>query len=370
MIHGRYSDGIRSTTHDVEVTRLESGIKITFPISGNTLIWSFPETRIEREIGEARLHRVREGVDAGERLSVNLTVFEAMFAGDLARLGKGRAGEAGPGRIALWTGLAIASMAVLFFVGLPFLARIIAPLVPYSWEVSLGKSVEPQVLEMVGQGKPAKLCGKPDGPGKTALNAMASRLVANTKLPGELKIDIVDLPVINAFALPGGRIFLFRPILEKATNPDEVAGVLAHEIGHVIHRDSMRALIHDSALSIIVGIVIGDVTGGGLIGGLGKMALGSAYSRENERDADKVSVDLMGQAGADPRAINIFFRRLTELEKGGGSGGLLAALNSHPITGERIAAVDAMSDKSPPPRAPILNSAEWAALKSICAEGQ
>lgn len=370
MLHARYTDGIRPVSHDVEVRPVAGGVEITFPANATKLVWRFDETHLEREDGEAKLFRMRHGSDTGERLTANQAVFEQAFARDMPAFNRGRDHNDSTRRIAIWSVAAIASLLLVFMVGLPLIARIGAPIIPFSWEVKLGEGVEPQILEMFGQGKAPKICGLKDGPGRKALDTLVKRLTAEARLPGALKVDVLDTPVTNAFALPGGRIFLFRPILDKAGGPDEVAGVLAHEIGHVINRDAMRAMIHDGALSLVVGMMLGDVTGGTTVAMLGKMMLGNAYSRENERDADKVSVRLMGQAGADPRAINAFFGRLRDLE-GKDGGAISNAFRSHPITQERIERVEQLAGDAPRSRfTPSLDAGEWQALKAICAEGK
>ncbi len=367
-ISARYFDGVRPMAQEVRLRENAARLEILFEDGRAPVFWPFPEARIDSLTPEARLHRVERNIDTGERLVATAYDFQRAFGAVAAFLGKGRAGEAGAVKIVLWCGAAIASLVFLFFVGLPALARVAAPIVPWSWEASIGRSVEPQVLEFFGKGKAPSVCGGENSPGKQALEAMVSRLAAGAKLPGPLRVDILDTGMTNAFALPGGRILIFRPILEKAETPDEVAGVLAHEIGHVVHRDAMRALIHDGILSLMVGAVLGDLTGGSTIAILSKMMLGSAYSRENESEADQVSVDLMRKAGADPRAINHFFRRIAPL--GGGKPSILDALNSHPVTSERIAAVEKLAADAPKGGKPILDAREWAALKGICAEGK
>lgn len=365
-IAARYSDGKVAASLAVTIAPAAGGIEIRFGGEAPPRLWPFAETRIEEANGEARLHRVLAGEDTGERITAPAPAFRATFAAALPRFGKGRAGEISGARIALWCGAALASLAFLYFVGLPAFARLAAPLVPWRWEASLGRAVEPQVLDYFGKGKPPRLCGTEGSPGKRALEAMTAKLAAGAKLPAPLRVDVIDTRETNAFALPGARIFIFRPIIEKAANPDEVAGVLAHEIGHVIHRDAMRGLIHDGALSLIIGAMIGDVTGGSTVTILSKMMLGSAYSRENEAEADAVSVDLMRKAGADPGAINAFFRRLSALE--GRNRSVLDALRTHPVTSERIAKVERLAGELPPEARPILDAAEWRALKDICAE--
>lgn len=364
-IRARYFDGDRPLARDATIRRVASGIEIV-PDGAPAIRWPFDESRLDRRTPDVQLHRVEAGIDHGERLIVATDAFMLLFGGDIARFGQGRAGEASGRRIVAWSAAAIVSITLIFLFGLPFFARTAAPLVPWGWEAALGRKIEAEVLDHFTDGKVPRLCGREDGPGRRALARLVERLAAGATLPGPLVVAVLDSTTTNAFALPGGRIFLFRPIIEKADHPDEVAGVLAHEIGHVVHRDSMRGLIHDAALSVLVGLVIGDVTGGSTIAILSKTIAGSAYSRENESEADRVSVDLMRAAGADPRAINRFFRRIAPLDAGGKS--VLDAFRSHPVTGERIANVEALAAGAPPAAQPILDGADWSALKGICAE--
>jgi Zn-dependent protease with chaperone function len=366
MLHGRYSDGVSPLTHDAEVTRMDGGLMISVPRRNLHVTWNFEDVHWEKLGAESRLTLIQQEIDTGARLSLNTALLERECTGDLRRFRTRRAGEAGGTRIALWSVAAIASLAFILLIGLPFFARVATPLIPYSWEVKLGESVEKDVLAMVSQGKPARLCTSPGTPGRAALDEITRRLTANLALKGPLKVDVVDIDITNAFALPGGRIFLFREVIEKASSADEVAGALAHEIGHVVHRHSMRAVLHDGALSVLAGLVLGDVTGGTSIALLGRMMLGSAFSREQERESDQVSVQLMQEAGADPRAINVFFRRLLKAD---GGEGVLATFRSHPLTAERIENVDRMADDAPPAKRPILSQGQWADLKNACKGG-
>jgi beta-barrel assembly-enhancing protease len=361
----RYFDGVRPVAQDVLLRRISVGLEIRLDPSRSPVVWPYAEARIDGMTPEARLHRVKDGLDTGERVVLAGEDFTRLFGSMLGAFGKGRAGEASRSRILFWSGTAIASLAFLYFVGLSAFARYAAPLVPWHWEAALGKSIEPEVLGIFSRGKPAEVCGGPTSAGKAALEIMVAKLAAGARLPGPLRVDVLDVGQTNAFALPGARIFLFRPVIEKAGDPDEVAGVLAHEIGHVIHRDSMRALIHDGALSLVIAAVLGDFTGGSTVAMLGNMMLGSAYSRENESEADRVSVDLMRKAGADAGAINRFFQRLGKDEKNGRS--ILDVFRSHPITAERIEEVGKLAAGSAA-KAPLLDARQWADLKGICAE--
>ena len=72
---------------------------------------------------------------------------------------------------------------------------------------------------------------------------------------------VLPSSVPNAFALPGGKVFVLNALLEKADSPDEIAGVLAHELGHLKHHDNMRGLIYNGGTSFLIGLLFGDVTG-------------------------------------------------------------------------------------------------------------
>ena len=90
--------------------------------------------------------------------------------------------------------------------------------------------------------------------------------------------------VPNAVALPGGRIYLFDGLLRRADNPDEIAGVIAHEIGHVARRDGLRKLIQTGGSSFLLGLLFGDVTGGGTLILLGRALVDSSlFARRRER---------------------------------------------------------------------------------------
>ncbi|MCP6768804.1 M48 family metallopeptidase, partial [Klebsiella pneumoniae] len=77
-----------------------------------------------------------------------------------------------------------------------------------------------------------------------------------------LEAEVLSSSIPNAFALPGGKIYLLDGLLQKAQSADEIAGVIAHELGHVRHRDNMRKVIQNGGTSFLIGILFGDITGG------------------------------------------------------------------------------------------------------------
>jgi predicted Zn-dependent protease len=159
-------------------------------------------------------------------------------------------------------------------------------------------------------------------------------------------------------ALPGGHIYVYDGLIEKAQTPDELAGVLAHEIGHVARRDGTRIVLQTAGMSFLFGMMLGDFVGGGAVVIAARTVLRSSYSRRVESAADAYSVALMTKVGGDPHALAVILGRIVS-EHG------LRILLDHPETKERIAAIDAVAVAGAP--RPLLDAAEWSALKQICA---
>ena len=164
----------------------------------------------------------------------------------------------------------------------------------------------------------------------------------------------------NAVALPGGHIYVFEGLVGKSETPDELAGVIAHEIGHVAHRDGTRAILQSAGLSFLFGMLLGDFVGGGAVVLASRTMLRSAYSREVEAQADRYAVDLMAKAGGDGRALGSVLERIS----GAVEPAALSLLLDHPLTKARVAAINAAA--STDPTAPLLDAGDWAALKQIC----
>ena len=183
------------------------------------------------------------------------------------------------------------------------------------------------------------------------LTALGDRLVANA--PPELKQPVyeysftpVNLKEINAFALPGGPMFVHRGMFDAAAEEGEVVGVMAHELSHVLLRhgtaNASKAQNPWLQLGQLAGAVGGAVAGGGIGSmiaqgsqfGLGTLLL--RYSREFEKQADLLGVQIMARAGYDPRALAHMFETIArESQASGGSGPQW--MSSHPDPGNRTA---------------------------------
>lgn len=139
----------------------------------------------------------------------------------------------------------------------------------------------------------------------------------------------------NAFALPGGDIVITDELLALMKDePDAVLTVLAHELGHVQHRHGLRLLLRAGAVGVVTSVVLGDFSS--LLAAAPALLATSAYSRDNEREADAYARALARAGGADTSRMAVFFARIAEEHAGVGEESLAIAISSHPADAERV----------------------------------
>jgi predicted Zn-dependent protease len=175
---------------------------------------------------------------------------------------------------------------------------------------------------------------------------------------------VVDAPDVNALAAPGGYIVVFRGLLDRARTPDELAGVLAHEIEHVLHRHTTRAVIQHASTGLLLAALTGDMTGPLAYGLESARVLGQLqYSRRAEEEADRDGMKLLLAARVAPDGMIGFF---DELAKGEHPRRVLRYLSTHPSPTDRIAALRALAAGAPGSPTPVLTDQQWQDLKAIC----
>lgn len=270
------------------------------------------------------------------------------------------------GRILGWAAGAIASVALIIFVLVPVMADQLATYLPPAGEKALGDATFERIRAALGEDMlPVNTCEAPEGLG--ALAAMEARLNAGPDLPYPVEITVLDHDLVNAFAMPGGRIVLFRGLIEAADGPDEVAAVLAHEIGHVVNRDPTRDALRLAGSVGVLGLIFGDFAGGTVVLLLANELINAKYSQSAETGADDYAHALLTEAGLPPAALGTFFERLRE--EYGDAEGIFAHFSTHPQMTARIeAALAAQGSAEAAGRTgtPSLDRAQWLALRRIC----
>ncbi|HXT20522.1 MAG TPA: M48 family metalloprotease [Thermoanaerobaculia bacterium] len=182
-------------------------------------------------------------------------------------------------------------------------------------EMNMGKNADSELVSTVGV--------YDDDGWAEYVDEVGHRLAAASErpyLPWSFKV--LDDPTVNAFALPGGYVYVTRGLLAVTTSEDELAGVLAHEIGHVAARHAVQRVSRAAPLGVLTGLGAATAglvspTLGAAVGGFGAAAnemLLAPYGRDQEREADRVGAEMSAKAGFDPTALAEALRALEREE--------------------------------------------------------
>jgi Zn-dependent protease with chaperone function len=350
-----YFDGTSNRRHRVT---LAFNDQLEINADGHTLaLWPFADIRrADSPSGTLRLTCLT--APALARLEIRDAAVAAQVTSRCTGLDANLPGHRGIAAIVGWSLAAAVSIIAVVLFGVPLAADRLAPLVPPALERRLGDVAEGQVKVLFGN----KVCNDPAG--QAAFNKLVNTLRAAAGMDVSIETAVLSTSVPNAFALPGGKVYLFNGLLAKADNPDEIAGVLAHELGHLRHRDNTRNLIYNGGTSFLIGLLFGDVTGSGALIFASRSLVTASYSREAERNADTFSIDVMHELGRSPKAMGELLFRVTgkEVDKP------LSILANHPLTEDRLARMT--SEDRPVTGPPLLSAEEWASLKAICNAGK
>jgi predicted Zn-dependent protease len=346
----RFSEGSKKASCDVHVRLTGCGIAIDLP-GDEMLNWPFGGLSVAEPLSQDSIDAlVRSSSQPGASLFVPDKIFARALAEHAPHLSV-RAHRVRAAKPWIWAaGVAGVVAAGSWAAGLSP-ANAIARMLPLSARQMLGDQV---LASMTGD---RRVCTAPRG--LEALDALTSKLSKAAGTAQEFKIVVVDWDVLNAFATPGERIVLTRALIEKAESPDEVAGVLAHEMGHGIELHPETGIVRGLGLSAATELMLG---GAGGLANIGLLLTQLSYSRDAERQADGHALSILKSARISPGGLLAFFDRVIETEEKEGDG-TPAVLRSHPQTDERRGRVMATA---PYPADPALDGKSWAALKAVC----
>lgn len=228
-------------------------------------------------------------------------------------------------------------------------------LLPASSEANVGATEHAKVEAQYGKFM--------TGPIATYVNEVGQRVAANTERKDvQYKFYVLDTPMVNAFALPGGYTYFSRGLLTLANSEAELAGVIGHEIGHITARHAASRM----SQGMVAGLgaaVIGAAVGGsaGQVANLGSNLYISSYSRGQETQSDELGIRYLARAGYDPMAMAKFLASLdaqSKLEaKDNGTNVGFSYFSSHPLTAQRVQ--DARLEATKYPANPRENRAEY-----------
>jgi len=240
---------------------------------------------------------------------------------------------------------------------MPILAGAVTAVMPRAWEETLGDIAYERLAPSLAADRRSRCTG----PARRALDALFTRLAAAAGGGYAYRLDIVAAPMVNAFALPGGRIVVFEKLIGEMEDPAELAGVLAHEMAHVVARDGTRSLVRSFGLGLVFDLMMGGM-GAGVMGAVGQNLLALSYSRAVEAEADRMAGEILVRAGLSGAGLARFLAHLAETRAGKAEAPEF--LSSHPSPEHRRQAVSRARAGSGDAG---LNDAQWSLVKATCA---
>lgn len=219
--------------------------------------------------------------------------------------------------------------------------------IPYRWEERIGRTLIRTTLRTLTLQRNARMCRNPAG--VRALQRLTRRLAATIDTPYRFHVRVADSRMVNAFAAPGGHIVILRGLIRQAKSPEEVAGILAHEMGHAVKRHSLRRLVRVLGVTVLWGGAAGNF-----------VVYSGVYSQKAEYAADRLAVAMLNRSGVRGGAFSSFFARMHS--KGKGASAWNKYVGTHPPSLERAKAIKALATGT----GPAMSWADWQALKSIC----
>lgn len=346
-----FYDGSSSRRRSVEL-RFAEALEI---VENGAVIasWKYPDIHRAEGRGETLRARSIAGAELA-RLEIADKDLAALLLARAPRFDAVEKERSSAFKIVAWSLAAAASIVLVALYGVPYAADQLTPLIPQSFERRLGDVAQRQVGMMFD----SRACERAEG--KAAFEKLLRQVREAGGLETAVTSRVVSSTTPNAIALPGGATYLFKGLLDKAESPDEIAAVLAHELGHVAHRDHMRAMIYNGGTSFLVGLLFGDVTGAGAATFAAAAIFNASYSRDAETRADGFAIDAMHRLGRSPKGLGELLSRVAGTRSGAGP----MILSSHPLTSDRLAR---MTQEDRPATGPaLLTPAEWTALKGIC----
>lgn len=362
---GHYLDGQSAVRRPVRIRIARTGLEITLADTGATLWWSLADIRQTQGFYAGEQVRLERGPAAAEAL----LVADVAFLSAVRAIAPDAAGalhdpRRRPLRVPLTALAAVATLALalaLYLWGIPGLAAVAAARVPPAWEAGLGRAVVDQLV------RPDRRCVDPER--QQVIDAIMARLLrAAPGQPYTFRVTIADDPRVNAVAAPGGALVVFRGLLERSESPEELAGVLAHEIQHVLHRHATQAIFQRASTGVLMAALVGDVSGMAAVALDAARTLGDLrHSRQHEAEADRDGMRMLHAAAVDPRGMLAFFEALERLERRPDPSGLGQYLTTHPPTGDRLATLRALARAAERPAVPLVVGADWEDVRDLCA---
>ena len=348
-----YYDGKTAERHACEITLTPVACRVT--AGGRAMDWPWKEitqTQGQNHGEPVRLEKGDEAVIVGEQGFLK-SVFE-VAPGARSRLREPARTPRGLLIAALAFLITAAACAAVYFWAVPRASAFAAEKVPPSVEERLGDTFVGTLLDAMPE------CDSDEA--EESVAEILGRLeAAAPPNPYTFEVYIIDNEMVNAMAAPGGRIVVFTGLLEATESPEELAGVLAHEMEHVLKKHVTRSMFQEMSTGMLMSFVLGDFQGvSRAVQTIGNLR----YSRITEEEADRLGAGLLVKAGIGTKGMADFFERLSRRK----TLMPIKYLSTHPAHDERADSIKKYSaGVSENPR-PLLPGIDWDKVKKSCSQ--
>lgn len=359
---GHYLDGRSAGRHTATVRITPGGLEIVLAETGTRVWWPYAGLRQTQGFYAGEQVRLERGDEALQVADVAFLRAVRAQAPAARRALHDPARRRFRAQLVLLAAVATVAMAVgLYQWGLPALARMAAARVPVAWEAALGRTVSEHFAPV------SRRCVDPAR--QARIDAIVATLLRSVPdQPYTFQVAVLDTGTVNAFAAPGGHIVVYRGLLERTESAEELAGVLAHEIQHVLHRHATQAIFRQASAGLLMAALVGDVSGLAAFGLEGARALADlGHSRSAEEEADRDGMRLLHAAAVNPAGMITFFESMREHEAD--AAGVMRYLSTHPAVDDRVARLRALAAASPRPPVKLLAGYDWTDVKRMCGSG-
>jgi predicted Zn-dependent protease len=361
---GWYLDGQTPERRGAVVDVHAGGLRITAD-DGSSRVWWFCDVRQAQGFYRGEPIRLEHGDEDGGVLIVDDPAFaQALHGMSSPGVLRGRRLREGSrmGVVVASVAAALVLAVALYRWGVPIAAAALTAAVPVHWEEQLG---EHAFALLAASNRP---CTDPRLEAAIAdITTRLTRAVPHTQY--RFRVVVLDIADVNALALPGGRVIVFRGLLAMTDSPEMLAGVLGHEFQHVLRRHATRAIVRQAAMSGLISALTQDARW--VARALGGASVFGAlqYGRAAEEEADREGLRMLQAAGIDQQGMVAFFRKMAVDDDSGeraGSSPWWRLFATHPAATSRVDTLSALATTGAPRPSPLPQTASWDETRALC----
>ncbi len=350
---GTLSDGQTAAADHVRVVPEEDGLRIIHIETGREEFWPKDVLVTSGPLLKGHDTLLSHRDRPASRLHVPDPALSGILLRQVPRLGS----RAHHRRILMpLIGLAVLVAAVSAFLLLSDFSpsRIIAGMIPEKARIAMGDML---ARSLAGKGG---FCDNPAG--TRALERIVKRLAGN--IPGEARpyrVRVARMDIMNAFTVPGRQIVVSNRLVTMTDSPEELAGVIAHEMGHAMEIHPETSLVRSLGISTAIMLLAGGSSD--VLTDTAALLLQMSYSRKAEREADDHALRLLRESGIPAEPLARFFEKLEKKLGESNENRFVELFSTHPLTKDRIARIRHAGTW---PTHPLLDPVRWRALRHIC----